>query len=111
LTSFYLLLSMGGAAGGLFVAVIAPTIFPTFWEYQRGLWMTAALRVIVLFLDRTSWLHDSKPDLLIPVGFLPLAFMLPKYLVHTRLIAIPPSLLLAYNLGLGVMICLCVWLA
>jgi hypothetical protein len=111
LTSFYLLLSMGGAAGGLFVAVIAPTIFPTFWEYQLGLWMTAALLVIVLFLDRTSWLHDSKPDLLIPVGFLTLAFMLPKYLAHARLIAIPPSLLLAYNIGLGMMICLCVWLA
>jgi hypothetical protein len=111
LTSFYLLLSMGGAAGGLFVAVIAPTIFPTFWEYQIGLWTTGALLVIVLFLDRSSWLHDSKPDLLIPAGFLTLGFMLPKYLAHARLIAIPPTLRLAYNIGLGVMIGVCVWLA
>ena len=111
LTSFYLLLSAGGAAGGIFVAIIAPTIFPTFWEYQLGLWATAALLVIVLFLDRSSWLHNSKPDLLIPVGFLTLGLMLPKYLAHARLIAIPQSLLLPYNIGLGVMICVCVWLA
>jgi len=111
LTSFYLLLSAGGAAGGIFVAIIAPTIFPTFWEFQIGLWATAPLLIIVLVLDRTSWLHDSKPDLLIPFGFLTLAFMLPKYLAHARLIALPQSLLLAYNIGLGMMICLCVWLA
>jgi hypothetical protein len=111
LTSFYLLLSAGGAAGGVFVAIIAPTIFPTYWEFQLGLWLTAALLIIVLFLDRSSWLHDSKPDLLIPVGFLTLGLMLPKYLAHARLIAIPPSLLLAYNISLGVMICVCVWLA
>jgi len=111
LTSFYLLLSAGGAAGGIFVAIIAPTIFPTFWEYQLGLWATAVLLMIVLFLDRSSWLHNSKPDLLIPVGFLTLVLVLPKYLAHARLIAIPPSLRLAYNIGLGVMICVCVWLA
>ena len=111
LTSFYLLLSAGGAAGGVFVAIIAPTIFPTYWEFQLGLWATAALLLIVLFLDRSSWLHDSKPDLLIPVGFLTLGLMLPKYLAHARLIALPQSLRLAYNIGLGVMICVCVWLA
>jgi len=111
LTSFYLVLSAGGAAGGVFVAIIAPTIFPTYWEFQLGLWATAALLLIVLFLDRSSWLHDSKPDLLIPVGFLTLGLVLPKYLAHARLIAMPPSLRLAYNIGLGVMICVCVWLA
>jgi len=111
LTSFYLLLSAGGAAGGVFVAIIAPTIFPTYWEFQLGLWATAALLIIVLFLDRSSWLHDSNPDLLIPVGFLTLVLVLPKYLGHAGLIAIPPSLRLAYNIGLGVMIFVCVWLA
>jgi len=35
-----------------------------------GLWVIAVLLVIVLFLDRNSWLHDPKPDLLIPVGFI-----------------------------------------
>jgi hypothetical protein len=111
LTSFYLLLAAGGAAGGIFVAIIAPTIFPTFWEFQLGLWATAALLVITLFLDRSSWLHDSKPDPLIPLGFVTLGLVLPKYLARARLIAIPQSLRLPYNIGLGVMICVCVCLA
>ena len=54
LTAFYLSLSAGGAAGGLFVAIIAPLIFPTFWEFQLGLWMIAGLLAIILILDRAS---------------------------------------------------------
>lgn len=111
LTSFYMLLSAGGAAGGLFVAIVAPTIFPTFWEYELGLWATAVLLVIVLFLDRNSWLHDRKPDLLIPAGFITVGLVLLKYLARAQLIEIPPSLLAAYKVLVGVMICLCVWLA
>jgi len=111
LTSFYLLLSAGGAAGGLFVAIIAPTIFPTFWEYELGLWAIAVLLVIVLFLDRNSWLHDPKPDLIIPVGFITVGLLFLKYLARARLIEIPPDLLSAYKVLVGVMICLCVWLA
>jgi hypothetical protein len=111
LTSFYLLLSAGGAAGGIFVAVIAPSIFPTFWEYQIGLWVITALLLIILFLDRDSWLHDSNPDLLVPVGFLTVVLAVPKYLAHARMITIPAQFAAPYNIGLGLLICVCVWLA
>ena len=111
LTSFYLMLSAGGAVGGVFVAIIAPTIFPAYWEFQLGLWLTAALLLVVLFLDRSSWLHDSKPDLLIPAGFITLTLMLPKYLAHARLIVIPENLRVPYNIAIGLVICVCVWLA
>ena len=111
LTSFYLLLSAGGAAGGIFVAIIAPSIFPTFWEYQLGLWAIAALLVLILFLDRGSWLHDPKPDLLVPVAFLTIVLVVPKYLVHARMITIPAQLTTAYNITLGALVCSCVWLA
>ena len=82
LTSFYLLLSAGGAAGGIFVAIIAPSIFPTFWEYQLGLWAIALLLLVILFRDRTSWLHNPKPNLLVPIAALTLLLIVPKYLVH-----------------------------
>jgi len=111
LTSFYLLLSAGGAAGGIFVAIIAPSIFPTFWEYQLGLWAIAALLLVILFLDRDSWLHDPKPDLLVPVAFLTILLAVPKYLVHAQMITIPAQLAFAYNISLGVLIASCVWLA
>jgi len=37
LTSFYLMLAVGGAVGGIFVNLIAPVIFKGFWEYHVGL--------------------------------------------------------------------------
>jgi spermidine synthase len=111
LTSFYLSLSAGGAAGGIFVAIIAPLIFPTFWEFQLGLWAIAAVVVIILFLDRDSWLHDPHPDLLVPIASLTILVMVPKYLVRARMITIPEQLGLAYNIILGLLVCICVWLA
>ena len=111
LTSFYLLLSAGGAAGGIFVAIIAPSIFPTFWEYQLGLWAIALLLLIILFRDRTSWLHSAKPNLLVPIAALTLLLLVPKYLVHAGIFRMPTSLSLAYNFCLGVLIAACIWLA
>ncbi|MBI3468631.1 MAG: fused MFS/spermidine synthase [Planctomycetes bacterium] len=40
LTLYFLMVSIGGAMGGVFVALIAPYIFPWFWEYQLGLLAT-----------------------------------------------------------------------
>src|SRR5205085_3742673 len=97
LTSFYLLLSAGGAAGGIFVAIIAPSIFPTFWEFQLGLWAIALLLLIILFRDRTSWLHNARPNLLVPIAALTLLLLVPKYLVHAGTFRMPTSLSLAYN--------------
>ncbi len=111
LTSFYLLLSAGGAAGGIFVAIIAPSIFPTFWEYQLGLWAIALLLLVILFRDRTSWLHNPKPNLFVPIAALTLLLVVPKYLVHARMIRIPASLSLVYNFCLRLLIPVCIWLA
>ncbi len=37
LTLFYLLVAIGGALGGIFVAIVAPRIFVNFYEFQLGL--------------------------------------------------------------------------
>jgi hypothetical protein len=37
LTSFYLMISAGGALGGLFVSLLAPVIFSTFFEWKIGM--------------------------------------------------------------------------
>lgn len=49
LTSFYLMVSLGGALGGIFVALIAPNIFNTFLELPLALVATGILAVIVLW--------------------------------------------------------------
>ena len=58
LTSFYLMIALGGALGGTFVGLVAPVLFNRFWEYQIGLWSSALLLFLILAFDRTSWLYS-----------------------------------------------------
>lgn len=52
LTSFYLMISAGGALGGVFVGLVAPNLFPGFFELQIGLAATAVL-LVLRFRQRT----------------------------------------------------------
>ncbi|MCA8996209.1 MAG: fused MFS/spermidine synthase [Planctomycetaceae bacterium] len=49
LTSYYLTISAGGAAGGVFVAVGAPALFPDFWEFHLCLLAAVLCGLSVLF--------------------------------------------------------------
>lgn len=49
LTLFYLMVSVGGAVGGIFVAIIAPRVFNSYLELPIGLVACGVLGVIVLF--------------------------------------------------------------
>lgn len=51
LTSFYLLISLGGAVGGLFVALLAPHIFTGYYELPVALGFCGVLIHIVLYRD------------------------------------------------------------
>src|SRR5436305_15015686 len=57
LTLFYLMVSIGGAIGGVFVGLIAPRVFSGYYELPLGLVATGTLVVIVLrrdlFRDKT----------------------------------------------------------
>jgi hypothetical protein len=49
LTLFYLMVSVGGAIGGIFVAIIAPRVFNSYLELPIGLVACAVLAAIVLY--------------------------------------------------------------
>lgn len=56
LTLFYLMLSIGGALGGLLVGLVAPAIFNAYFELPIGLFLCAALVTVVLWRDlRSVW--------------------------------------------------------
>jgi len=61
LTSFYLLMSAGGAAGGLFVGLLAPYVFPSYWELHVGIVACFIATLAVLFRDKASYLHAGQP--------------------------------------------------
>lgn len=54
LTTFYLIVSVGGAVGGIFVNLVAPQIFNGYWEFFVGLAMTMAIFLMVLRGDRNT---------------------------------------------------------
>ena len=60
LTSFYLMVSLGGALGGLFVGLVAPRLFPGTFELQVGLAMCAILTLVVLHRDPRSVFYRAR---------------------------------------------------
>lgn len=53
LTEFYLIVSAGGAAGGVFTGVLAPLVFPEFWELPLALLAGFGLAMYLLY--RGAW--------------------------------------------------------
>ena len=54
LTSFYLMVSIGGALGGLVINFLAPIIFKGFWEFPLGLVLCWLLWLVVLLLYKKA---------------------------------------------------------
>jgi len=59
LTSFYLMLSVGGAFGGLFVGLIAPYVFNSLIEFPIALMACAFLAVIAMVSDPRSRFYEG----------------------------------------------------
>jgi hypothetical protein len=72
LTMFYLMVSVGGAVGGTFVALVAPRVFHSYLELQVGLVACAILAAIVLWntVERRVWTWVFRSALVIAAGVL-----------------------------------------
>ena len=75
LTSFYLMVAIGGALGGVFVVAIAPWLFAGFWEFHLAIWTSLLLLLIVLMRDPTSWIQEYRP--VVAMALLSTALVLP----------------------------------
>jgi SAM-dependent methyltransferase len=65
LTLFYLMLSVGGALGGMFVGLLAPAVFIGMFEFPIGLGLCAVLGVTVVWKAANRYL---RPALLVTAG-------------------------------------------
>lgn len=63
LTSFYLLLSIGGAIGGAMVSLLAPQIFSFYLELHFGILFCYLLLWLSLTIDKKSILYRVAPKL------------------------------------------------
>lgn len=76
LTSFYLHLSLGGALGGFFVAVVAPLVFNDYYELHLGYWVLAYLFAAICLVQRSRAIAlGVGAGTLIGVVMLPLFFL------------------------------------
>ncbi len=57
LTSFYLMVSLGGALGGVLVSLAAPHVFTRYWEFHIGLVACGALVLCALLVRRSRLLQ------------------------------------------------------
>ncbi|MCZ2154689.1 MAG: fused MFS/spermidine synthase [Bryobacterales bacterium] len=60
LTAYYLVVSTGGALGGCFVALVAPSLFSGYYELYVGLALCAGLAFLVEFEKATQAAHDGQ---------------------------------------------------
>ena len=61
LTAFYLCIAAGGTVGGLVVSLLAPAIFPNYWEYPLGVLGCVAVLLSVSAAERSSWWY-TRPS-------------------------------------------------
>src|SRR5216684_4068928 len=63
LTVFYFRIATGGAAGGIVVSLIAPGMFPNYWEYPLGVLGCVAVLLWVSARERSSWWYTGRASL------------------------------------------------
>lgn len=63
LTAFYLCIAVGGVVGGIVVSLIAPRIFPNYWEYPLGVMGCIAVLLTASMRDRASWWYKGRTSL------------------------------------------------
>ena len=68
LTEFYLMLSAGGALGGVAVSLAAPHLFKTVLEWNIGMMVAYALAVVVMFLAMPKT-RSARDAALFVLGF------------------------------------------
>lgn len=91
LTSFYLLISAGGALGGVFVNLLAPQIFKGYWEFHIGLIGTALIFLVILFRNPNGRLFAGQPFwawTLLHIAFLSLVLFLGIHIRYSLLDAV-----------------------
>jgi hypothetical protein len=94
LTSFYLMVSLGGAIGAVFVALVAPRVFSGYYELQIAMGCCALLVLVVLRRDPGSKFYRARwqPAWLGLVGVVLIAIVSlfvtgAQYATHAKVIA------------------------
>ena len=62
LTNFYLMIAAGGALGGLFVALVAPILFSSYYELHYGLLLCAVLFAVAITREANAFSQSPQSN-------------------------------------------------
>jgi len=63
LTVFYFSIATGGVVGGIVVSLVAPWLFPNYWEYPLGVLGCMGVVLYVSARERSSWWYTGRASL------------------------------------------------
>lgn len=81
LTSFYLMVSLGGAIGSVFVALVAPQIFSGYCELEVSLGLCAILVLVVHYRDQRDGFFGGRRDVALVVAGLVAAVVVSLFVI------------------------------
>jgi len=84
LTAYYLAISLGGALGGMFVALLAPAVFTTFLETPIIALAVGGLATFIIWRERPQWPLALPPGVVALLGTLTLAVGLGYVVLNLR---------------------------
>ncbi len=93
LTSFYLMISAGGALGGLTVSLLAPLVFNTYFEWKIGLVIGFVLAAVVAFV-LAGWRGWQRPQFTLRNGLRACGIVVALMFLNDMLILLPKDDLL-----------------
>ena len=108
LTEFYLWMSLGGALGGMFTALVAPQIFNEIYEYPLLLALSMACRPGALNISKERLKDEVLPLAVIAAVGLAVIYAVPYIAGNTRLPIfrqVSPTLIVVIVLTLGMLAC------
>jgi hypothetical protein len=68
LTSFYLMIALGGVAGSAFVNLVAPFLFKGYWEMPLGIAISLIAMAVMATQDKSSWVNRPNPFIAIALA-------------------------------------------
>jgi len=86
LTSFYFMVALGGASGGVFVGGVAPRLFTGYWELHLGILLSWIVVLLTILRDKKSFMHrpcvrisSLSAGMILLAGFYFMTYPLPGF--------------------------------
>ena len=94
LTIFYLVIAIGGACGGVFVAIIAPQLFDSFLEFQIALLLGLGLMIACIWLPQPNAKkrNAKKPSVVTQYVYSAAAMLIAAVVLASLMYQISPEL-------------------